>query len=618
MSTKPTKGMFFKGALCSLLAAMAMTATSQAWWNAEWPQRKKITIDTTGAGGGIADKIGTAPLLVRLYDANFTAGSAKPDLSDLRFVAEDDKTVLPHHVERYDADLNEALIWVKALDVKPGGQTVVWMYYGNQGPKAVKEEDSKGGYDGDTALAWHFGEASGVPTDVTGNGNNADAAGQVSKGSMIAGGLRLDGKTLVTAQGSATLNWAANGTMTWSAWVNPSVDAPGAVIFSRGDATNGLVIGIDKGVPFVQVSSGGAPQKASGGGIPVKSWHHLAVVAEGPKMTLFVDGESAASVAAGLPALTTPITVGGDGASPGLVGELDELQIDKVARPAGYLKLAAMSQSGEKSAKLVTYAAGDEKAEAAKGLQAWLNSGSTTATLIGALTMDGWIVIGILFVMFLISWWVMIAKVRYLNGIAKGNARFMKEWKHVASDLTVLDHGEEEAVTSMGGRVEGKEVRSLFKSSVYRIYHIGAEEVRERMVADGKGNKGGAKILSSQSIHAIRARLDGGLVREKQKLDKLIVLLTICISGGPFLGLLGTVVGVMYTFAGIAAAGDVNVNAIAPGIAGALVATVAGLAVAIPALFGYNYILSRVKDATSDMHVFIDEFVTRMAEFYSH
>jgi biopolymer transport protein ExbB len=66
----------------------------------------------------------------------------------------------------------------------------------------------------------------------------------------------------------------------------------------------------------------------------------------------------------------------------------------------------------------------------------------------------------------------------------------------------------------------------------------------------------------------------------------------------------------------VAQAGDVNVNAIAPGIAAALLATVAGLAVAIPALFGYNYLLTRIKGATSDMHVFIDEFVTKLAEFY--
>ena len=52
-------------------------------------------------------------------------------------------------------------------------------------------------------------------------------------------------------------------------------------------------------------------------------------------------------------------------------------------------------------------------------------------------------------------------------------------------------------------------------------------------------------------------------------------------------------------------------------IAAALVATVAGLGVAIPALFGYNYLISKIKNATSDMHVFVDEFVAKMAEFYS-
>jgi biopolymer transport protein ExbB len=127
---------------------------------------------------------------------------------------------------------------------------------------------------------------------------------------------------------------------------------------------------------------------------------------------------------------------------------------------------------------------------------------------------------------------------------------------------------------------------------------------------------GVSRALSARSVQAIRATLDGGLVRETQKLNRQMVLLTIAISGGPFLGLLGTVVGVMITFAAIAQQGEVNVNSIAPGISAALAATVAGLAVAIPALFGYNYLLSRVKDATSDMQVFIDEFVTKMAEFY--
>jgi biopolymer transport protein ExbB len=71
------------------------------------------------------------------------------------------------------------------------------------------------------------------------------------------------------------------------------------------------------------------------------------------------------------------------------------------------------------------------------------------------------------------------------------------------------------------------------------------------------------------------------------------------------------------TFAATAASGDVNINAIAPGTAAALAATVAGLAVAIPCLFGYNYLNTRIKEITADMRVFVDEFVTQLAEHYS-
>jgi biopolymer transport protein ExbB len=227
---------------------------------------------------------------------------------------------------------------------------------------------------------------------------------------------------------------------------------------------------------------------------------------------------------------------------------------------------------------------------------------------------DGWIVIAVLVVMAVISWWVMWSKSAYLNAISRGNAQFMEAWRLVANDLTVLDDASAEKVNTLGGHVDAAGIERMRKASVFRIYHIGAEEIRHRLVADRRLNT--RKALSGRSIQAIRASLDGGLVRETQKLNQLMVFLTIAISGGPFLGLLGTVVGVMITFAAIAAAGDVNVNAIAPGIAAALVATVAGLVVAIPALFGYNYLTSRIKEATTDMHVFVDEFVTKMAEFY--
>jgi len=213
--------------------------------------------------------------------------------------------------------------------------------------------------------------------------------------------------------------------------------------------------------------------------------------------------------------------------------------------------------------------------------------------------------------MAIVSWTVMFTKASFLNRNSKGSDRFMKAWHHIASDLTALDQGDLENAKSLGGRVDKKGQKLLRDACIYRVYHTGVEEIRHRM-----DKNTGQRVLSAQSIQAIRATLDAVMVRESQKLNKLMVFLTIAISGGPFLGLLGTVVGVMITFAAIAAAGDVNVNAIAPGIAAALLATVAGLAVAIPALFGYNYLISRIKEATSDMHVFADEFVTKLAEFY--
>jgi biopolymer transport protein ExbB len=153
--------------------------------------------------------------------------------------------------------------------------------------------------------------------------------------------------------------------------------------------------------------------------------------------------------------------------------------------------------------------------------------------------------------------------------------------------------------------------KSLGASSLLAIYETGCREVNERLHG-GRTLPDGT--IAPQSLAAIRSSMDSQMVREIDRLNNLMVLLTIAIAGGPFIGLLGTVVGVMITFAAIAAAGDVNVNAIAPGIAAALLATVAGLAVAIPSLFGYNYLQVRIKGIISEMTVFVDEIVTRIAE----
>ena len=600
------------------MIALSLASTAQAWWNGDWAIRKKIVLDTSASGAAIGDPIGTVPVLVRLSDANFRFTNAQPDGSDLRFVAEDDKTLLSYHIEKFDPLLNEAFVWVKVPDLKPSAKTTIWLYYGSNGSKSVKVDDAKGTYDADTVLVYHFGEHGQPATDATGSGNNAQTAGLAVDGAIIGTGIRIDGKTTITIPASPTLFWPEGGTaITWSAWVKFGPPQPKAVFFSRRDATRSFVIGADNGAPFVEVTyQGGTERSLAGAPIAANAWRHLAVVAAGERIAIYLDGEPYATLKAPLPALNGPSILGGNGvgglmsAAGGIfTGEMDELEVSRVARPAGALKLAAISQGSDGAAKFISFGEDEQQSS-------WLSAlkGGYIGVIVSSLSADGWAVICILGVMSVISWTVMIRKALYVNRATRGNAEFLEEWRTLANDLSVLDNGDPNHAKTMGGRFAAGSRRSPRNAPLYQIYHLGVEEIQIRLSADRRGS---AKVLSARSIQAIRAALDGGMVRETQRLNSQMVLLTIAISGGPFLGLLGTVVGVMITFAAVAAAGDVNVNAIAPGIAAALAATVAGLAVAIPSLFGYNYLLTRIKAVSSDVHVFIDEFVTKLAEFYS-
>ncbi|WP_316194946.1 MULTISPECIES: DUF2341 domain-containing protein [unclassified Bradyrhizobium] len=633
--------------LTALLAmvgvALLSASPARAWWNDEWPLRKKITIDASAAGANITDPIGTTPILVRLHPGNFRFSATKDDGSDLRFVAADDKSPLKFHIEKYDALLGEALVWVSVPNLQPGAKSEFWLYYGNK--KAVPAADAKGTYDPDAALVYHFTERGTPALDSTVWANNAQSVGQPADGALIGTGLRLDGVTPLTLPSSSSLAIAGDTGWTWSVWVKPAALQPNTALYSRRDGANAFVIGLDSGAPFVEVSNGGATQRSTTAApIAVNSWHHIAVAAGSGKVTLYLDGSAYAALDVPLPALNTLAFVGGDtaastvaaaaapassspapsadgstatpsadGSAPaapvaaapaamaGFVGDIDEFQIGKVARPAGFIRVAAIGQ-GPDQGKLISFSVDEETAS-------WLSG--YFAVILKSVTIDGWVVIGILLVMGAISWVVMLDRASFLNRQSRGNARFLRSYRDVNFDLTLLSRGTEQEVATLGGRLKTGDASRISSSSLYRIYHVCADEVRRRSARTAM------PVLSASSIAAIRASLDGAVVKEMQRLNRMMVVLTIAISGGPFLGLLGTVVGVMITFAAIAASGDVNVNAIAPGIAAALVATVAGLGVAIPALFGYNYLISRIKDLTSDLQIFVDELVTRIAELYS-
>ena len=615
--------------LAFVFLAALWPSPAAAWWNDQWTLRKKITIDTGPSGAGISDAIGTTPILVRLHVGNFRFGGAKEDGGDLRFVAGDDKTPLKHHVEKYDSLLGEALVWVGVPDLKPGTKNDIWLYYGNQ--KAPTAVDAKGTYDPDTLLVYHFNDRSTPAQDITAWANTAQNAVPAADGAIIGQGARLDGQTALTLPGSPSLVTAEGGELSWSLWIKMTAVQPGAVLFSRSEGANGLTVGLDNGVAFVEVTSGGNTQRAAGGtAIAAGTWHQVAFTAKGAQIILYVDGNQVATLAAALPTMTgvaqlgraataaapaadaaapaadaaqaTPPAAAPSGSAAGFAGDVDELAIAKVARSAGFIKLSAVGQ-GPDQAKLISFSVDEENA-------GWF-SGGYFGVILRSVTLDGWVVIGLLGIMALISWYVMVDRISYLNRVSAGNTIFLKHFRETSTDIGgLLQLDSQENDPGFGGELGKKQRKVVHAAPLYRLFAAGAQEIRRRFAG------GGYRRLSPQAIQSIRAVLDSGFVRESQRLNRLMVMLTIAISGGPFLGLLGTVVGVMITFAAIAATGDVNINAIAPGTAAALVATVAGLGVAIPSLFAYNYLTIRIKDVSSEMQVFVDEFITRIAESY--
>ena len=602
-----------KKLLCLLALATALHAEEKLWLDPGYTIRKKIDIDTKAAA--ITDPIGTSAVLVRLHEGVMSFMSAKEDGSDLRFTADDHKTVLKHHVEKWDSLLNEAYVWVQVPELKPAASTTIWLYYGN--PAAPAPEAAKESYTADSVLVYHFADAAKVGTDSSATGANAEGAPPPAAGALIGSGLRVFGQTPVKV--NTLPEWAPGAPLTISLWVKPSALAADAVLLSRRDGANALVLGLNNGVPFVQIN-----QQRSSPGAPVaaNSWSHITAVHDAGTTTLFVNGKSYGQLASAMPSLKTPLEISKDSTGAGLAGytgELDELQIAKTARPAGFIAFAAMNQGTTADAQKLLAVGSDESSDHEEESEIAKHF-TLIKDISKDLTFDGWVVIVLCALLAVIGWGIALGKFFYLNTIEKASKEFLKRWHSISSDLTSIDHEDENSVKSLGGTASAKSMKLMRKSPLYQIYHLGSEEINHRL-KDGPGprEKEGAKPtkgLSGRSIQAIKATLHGGMVREVQKLNGKLVFLTIGIAGGPYLGLLGTVIGVMITFAVIAKSGEVEVNSIAPGIAGALLATVAGLAVAIPALFIYSYLSSRIKDVVTNMETFIDEFIAKMAEHH--
>jgi len=552
-----------------LLALAAVPLAASAWWDDAYSQRTRITLNTTTAGVETRAAISGALVPLRLHSGNFDFVAAKPDGSDLRVVSADDKTPLKFVVERFDGTNELAVLWIEWPTVAPGtDKNEVYVYSGNA--KAAAEPAAVVAGSG-TAAAFRFAERDGSAADHTGT-LKAQAPATVEPNGLIGPAARLAGTAIRWAAAPA-VQAAAGAPYSVSMWVRP--EGQGGTLFEQGP----LVLAIDGDKPVLRFNG----ISVAGGSLPVNAWAQVALTLAAGKATLYVNGVAAgeAPLPAAAAAVSGPWSVGG-----GFTGLLDELQISTAARSAEFMRFAHAAQAAD--AKLVASVLQPKgAAEASDGAH-----GGYMGILVKNLTVDAWVVIALCGLLFLVAVWVMVDKFVLVRRVDSANQSFLLRFRE-ARDV-----------------MQAEGLQQHPKSSLARLYEAGLRELKKRDVGTGDTR------LSGASINAVKAAVDADVVRENNRLNSHMVWLTIAIAGGPFLGLLGTVVGVMITFAAIAAAGDVNVNAIAPGIAAALLATVAGLGVAIPALFGYNYLTSRMKTVSSDMLIFVDELVTRVAESY--
>ena len=556
---------------------------AHAWWQPDWAYRKPVTVDAGPKAGAVGGDPGRIPVLLRLHSGNFNFEGVSDSGADLRFVAGDDKTVLNHQIEQFNPLLGIALIGVDVPALTAGTPQQLWMYYGN--PKAPASGNGQRTFDPDYSLVYHFAEA-GVPSrDSTAYGNHAQTAVPALDGSVIGTGARL-GTTPLMLPASPSLALAAGAPFTFSAWVRPDSLGAQQVLYARRDGAGELLIGVDQGVPFVQVNG---QRSKPGQPIQANQWSHLAVKADKNNVALYVGGRPAVSLATALPAFSTAAAVGADvNAAAGLAnftGAIDELRLSRTARPDALLLADAVSQGSE--SRLAVFGADEQQA-----------GKSHFGFIIAAMPLDAWIVVGVLGLMMVLSWIIMIGKGRSYGAISRANAQFMQSFHEAAG--APLDHLARNGKLSTAVKTD---------SSLWRLYDVAIDEMRRRHDRGYDLN-----AVSNATIGAIRAAMDGVMVRESERMSKRMIWLSTTIEGAPYVGLFGTVIGIMLVFVVAAMAGAVDINSVAPGMAAALLCTAAGLGVAIPALFGYNWLSSRSDAIVADMVVFVDEFATRLAE----
>jgi biopolymer transport protein TolQ len=214
----------------------------------------------------------------------------------------------------------------------------------------------------------------------------------------------------------------------------------------------------------------------------------------------------------------------------------------------------------------------------------------------GKSTMEAKIIIIFLLIFSIFSWSIMVAKAIQMQRAKKLNHLFEGEFRVQKRVLDVYER-----------RVNVEDCPQFV------VYHEACKEVDKRL----KGPEDTRKtVLSIKSIEHIKRTVESAVASQAIKLESGLILLALAVSGGPFLGLLGTVWGVMSAFSYVAMLGKADLATMAPGVAAALITTVAGLLVAIPSMFGYNWLVHNLRVLTVELDNFAQALMSQLETEY--
>jgi biopolymer transport protein TolQ len=160
-------------------------------------------------------------------------------------------------------------------------------------------------------------------------------------------------------------------------------------------------------------------------------------------------------------------------------------------------------------------------------------------------------------------------------------------------------------VNTFAGELSDTPLTTLFKAGYAEL----DAQVKANRAEDAPTTSGGTGKLLIKNISGIERALERAIGVEMSRLTRYMTFLATTAAACPFIGLFGTVWGIMQSFRAIGQTGSTSIAAVAPGISEALVNTAAGLAAAIPALIFYNYFMGRVREQRAGMEDFSLEFI---------